>query len=87
LGNFRFDYGLRIGGPLGDSHLASVSLLFGGVEPPLDIVVPEEEGYIEFEPEEEPSPEGDSGEATEETDSGPGIPGIDELFEESSEGP
>ncbi len=85
LGNFRFDYGLRFGGPLGDSHLASVSLLFGGAEPPLDVVVPEEEGYIEFEPEEEPPPEEESAEDEEETT--PGIPGIDELFEGRSEGP
>ncbi|MEE9457020.1 MAG: hypothetical protein V3W11_07715 [bacterium] len=85
LGNFRFDYGLRIGGPLGDSHLASVSLLFGGAEPPLDVVIPEEEGYIEFEPEEESSSEEEGAEGEEETT--PGIPGIDELFEESSEGP
>lgn len=85
LGNFRFDYGLRIGGPLGDSHLASVSLLFGGAEPPLDVVVPEEEGYIEFEPEEELPPEEEGAEGEEETT--PGIPGIDELFEGGSEGP
>ncbi|HUV87916.1 MAG TPA: hypothetical protein VMX79_12495 [bacterium] len=85
LGSFRFDYGLRIGGPLGDSHLASVSLLLGGVEPPPGAVVPEEEGYIEFEPEEEPSPESEGAEGEEET--APGIPGIDELFEESSGGP
>ncbi len=85
LGDFRFDYALRIGGPLGDSHLASVSLLFGGVEPPPDVVVPEEEGYIEFAPEEEP-PSGEEG-AEGEEEPAPGIPGIDELFEERSEGP
>ena len=85
LGNFRFDYGMRIGGPLGDSHLASVSVLFGGAGPPLDAVIPEEEGYIEFEPEEESSAEGEGAEGEEETT--PGIPGIDELFEGRSEGP
>lgn len=85
LGDFRFDYAMRIGGPLGDSHLASVSVLFGGAEAPLDVVVPEEEGYIEFESGEESSPEEEGAEEEEETT--PGIPGIDELFEEMSEGP
>jgi hypothetical protein len=84
LGDFRFDYAMRIGGPLGDSHLASVSVLFGGGEAPLDVVIPDEEGYIEYKPDEE-SPEGEGTEG--EGESTPGIPGIDELFKEKTEGP
>ncbi len=86
LDYFHFDYAMRIGGPLGDSHLASVSLLFGGAEPPPDTVVPEEEGYIEYKPEENSSSEDKGTEEGEESEAAPGIPGLDELMEGSSEG-
>jgi hypothetical protein len=85
LDNFRFDYGMRIGGALGDSHLASVSLFFGGGETPPATVIPEEGGYIEFKPE-EPSGEEKGAEGGEESEAGPGIPGLDALIEEGSGG-
>jgi hypothetical protein len=86
LDHFRFDYAMRIGGPLGDSHLASVSLFFGGGEPPPETVVPEEEGYIEYKPEEDSSGRDGKTEDDEESKAAPGIPGLDELIEGSSGG-
>ncbi len=86
LGYLHFDYAMRIGGPLGDSHIASVSLLFGGGETPPDTVIPEEEGYIEFNPEDEVPREDEGAEADEESGAVPGIPELDELIEGSSGG-
>lgn len=76
INTFRFDYCMRIGGPLGDSHLASVSFLFAGGPPPPDVVIPEEEGYIEFEPEEEPAPQEENAPPDEEGESEAGVPGL-----------
>lgn len=87
LGTFRFDYVMRVGGPLGDSHLASVSLLLAGAAPAPEAVVPEEEGYIEFEPEEGLGPRGEGEAADEESESEAGIPGLDTFIEEGAEGP
>jgi hypothetical protein len=86
LDYFHFDYAMRIGGPLGDSHRASVSLLFGGAEAPPDTVVPEEEGYIEYKPEEDSSGKGEDTEKGEESETTPGIPALDKLIEGSSGG-
>ncbi len=84
FGVFRFDYTARLGGPLGDSHLASVSVFFAGEPPPSDFVIPEEEGYIEFEPAEEPAPEEES-----QTEEGEGeeMPGGAEVGGSSGEAP
>jgi len=87
FGGFRFDYTMRLGGPLGDSHLASVSALFGGEPPPSDFVIPEEEGYIEFEPDEEAAPEEESQTEDEEGEESPGDKDVGGSSGETSEGP
>jgi hypothetical protein len=61
LGDFGFDYAMRIGGPLGDSYVASVSILFAGGPAPEELYIPEEEGYIEFDPEAEEATEEEKG--------------------------
>jgi len=58
VGGIRFDYTMRVGGPLGDSHLASVSFLFGGVAAADKTPPPDDDGYIEY----KPGDEGTSGE-------------------------
>lgn len=88
FGGFRFDYTMRLGGPLGDSHLASVSALFGGEPPPSDFVIPEEEGYIEFEPAEEAAPEEEEIQPeNEEGEESPGGADVGGSSGEASEGP
>jgi hypothetical protein len=87
FGGFRFDYTMRFGGPLGDSHLASVSALFGGEPPPSDFVIPEEEGYIEFEPDEEAAPGEESQPENEEGEESPGDADVGGSSGETSEGP
>ena len=62
LGDFGFDYAMRIGGSLGDSYVASVSILFGGGPTSEELYIPEEEGYIEFDPDAEETTEGEEGE-------------------------
>ncbi len=87
FGGFRFDYTMRFGGPLGDCHLASVSALFGGEPPPSDFVIPEEEGYIEFEPAEEPAPEEEIQPENEEGEESPGGADVGGSSGETSEKP
>ncbi len=53
FGGFRFDYAVRLGGALGDSHLASVSFLLGGAAAAAESAPSEDEGYVDFTPEEE----------------------------------
>jgi hypothetical protein len=76
LGDFVFDYAMRFGGPLGDSYVASVSVLFGGGPSSEELYVPEEEGYIEYNPEE--------GAAEEEEEAEGGEPSLLELLEEAA---
>jgi hypothetical protein len=87
FGVFRFDYTARLGGPLGDSHLASVSAFFAGEPPPSEFVIPEEEGYIEYEPAEEPAPEEESQPEEEEGEESPGGADVGGSSGETSEGP
>jgi len=78
LGDFGFDYAMRIGGPLGDSYVASVSILLGGGPTSEELYIPEEEGYIEFDTDEEATGK-DEGAASGETP-------LDELLEEAAGG-
>jgi len=77
VGDVGFDYALRFGGPLGDCHLASVSILLGGPPEASTVIIPEEEGYVEYEEEEE-TPPGEEPAPEPETPE-PGIPGLEEL--------
>jgi hypothetical protein len=77
LGDFGFDYAMRFGGPLGDSYVASVSILFGGGPTSEELYIPEEEGYIEFDPDAEENTKGNEGEKDGETP-------LDELLEEAT---
>ncbi|MGD8719099.1 MAG: hypothetical protein PVH29_09800 [Candidatus Zixiibacteriota bacterium] len=80
VGDFSFDYSMRFGDVLGDSHLASISFLVGGGPATGDTGIPEEEGYIEYDPDAEKTPEGETpGEEPEEPET-PGIPGLEELL-------
>jgi len=55
---FAFDYAIRVGGALGDTHLASVSFLIAP-PPKVDTEGGEGEGYIEYKPgEEKPNEDG-----------------------------
>jgi hypothetical protein len=78
LGDFGFDYAMRFGGPLGDSYVASVSVLFGGGPSSEEPSVPEEEGYIEYNPEE--------GTAEKEDKAAGGEPSLLELLEGATGG-
>lgn len=62
LGDFGFDYTVRFGGSLGDSHLAAVSFLLGEGAAAAEPYLPEEEGYIEYDPDEEPTGEDEGAE-------------------------
>lgn len=75
-GDFGFDYAMRFGGPLGDSYVASVSILFGGGPVSSELYIPEEEGYIEYDPDEEATEEDTS-------DEGGDVP-LYELLEEAA---